>query len=136
MSYKECALTSMAEPSASNSTSKPWFVASSSSSPFHSFVDMSRGSPIALLSALSLSFSSALAAIAVTADLDLTTSGATVDLAAQLTNTVDLTISNADIAPDGYTRAAIVVNGQRYPGPLLTGNKVRLPHALCFSISN
>ena len=28
----------------------------------------------------------------------------------------DLTISNADIAPDGFTRAAIVMNGV-FPGP-------------------
>nr|ACR24357.1 laccase [Ganoderma lucidum] len=34
----------------------------------------------------------------------------------------DLTISNANIAPDGYTRAAVVVNGV-FPGPLITGNK-------------
>ncbi|KAI0771657.1 laccase B [Trametes elegans] len=33
----------------------------------------------------------------------------------------DLTISNADISPDGYTRAAVVVNGV-FPGPLITGN--------------
>ncbi|KAI1791912.1 laccase [Ganoderma leucocontextum] len=33
----------------------------------------------------------------------------------------DLTISNADIAPDGFTRAAVVVNGV-FPGPLITGN--------------
>ncbi|KAI1790621.1 laccase [Ganoderma leucocontextum] len=85
---------------------------------------MSRGSLIALLSALSLSLTSALAAIATTADLDLTTSGIPVDVAlgAQVGTTAELTISNADIAPDGYTRAAIVVNGQ-HPGPLLTGNK-------------
>ncbi len=35
----------------------------------------------------------------------------------------DLTISNAEIAPDGYTRAAIVVNGV-FPAPLITGKKV------------
>ena len=35
----------------------------------------------------------------------------------------DLTISNADIAPDGFTRAAIVMNGV-FPGPLIRGNKV------------
>ncbi|EJF57979.1 laccase [Dichomitus squalens LYAD-421 SS1] len=34
----------------------------------------------------------------------------------------DLTIYNADIAPDGFTRAAIVVNGV-FPGPLITGNR-------------
>ncbi|KAI0666082.1 Cupredoxin [Trametes maxima] len=33
----------------------------------------------------------------------------------------DLTISNADISPDGYTRMAVVVNGV-FPGPLITGN--------------
>lgn len=35
----------------------------------------------------------------------------------------DLTISNADITPDGYTRAAVVMNGV-FPGPLISGNKV------------
>nr|VWO94449.1 Multicopper oxidase [Ganoderma boninense] len=34
----------------------------------------------------------------------------------------DLTISDADITPDGYTRAAVVMNGQ-FPGPLIVGNK-------------
>ncbi|PIL29720.1 transporter [Ganoderma sinense ZZ0214-1] len=34
----------------------------------------------------------------------------------------DLTISDADISPDGYTRAAVVMNGQ-FPGPLIVGNK-------------
>ncbi|TBU49264.1 laccase [Dichomitus squalens] len=34
----------------------------------------------------------------------------------------DLTITNADIAPDNFTRAAIVVNGV-FPAPLITGNK-------------
>ncbi|KAH9918575.1 laccase [Epithele typhae] len=33
----------------------------------------------------------------------------------------DLTISNADVTPDGDTRAAVVVNGLM-PGPLITGN--------------
>nr|AGW43035.1 laccase [Ganoderma weberianum] len=33
-----------------------------------------------------------------------------------------LTISNADTAPDGFTRSAVVVNGES-PGPLITGNK-------------
>ncbi|KAH9936770.1 laccase [Epithele typhae] len=33
----------------------------------------------------------------------------------------DLTISNANITPDGHTRAAVVVNGQ-VPGPLVVGN--------------
>lgn len=37
--------------------------------------------------------------------------------------TADLIISDADIAPDGFTRAAVVVNGVS-PGPLITGNKV------------
>ena len=37
----------------------------------------------------------------------------------------DLTISNADITPDGFTRAAVVMNGQM-PGPLITGNMVSL----------
>ena len=35
----------------------------------------------------------------------------------------DFTISDADVTPDGFTRAAVVMNGQ-YPGPLITGNKV------------
>ncbi|CDO69469.1 Laccase [Trametes cinnabarina] len=34
----------------------------------------------------------------------------------------DLTIVNADITPDGYTRAAVLANGV-FPGPLITGNK-------------
>ncbi|KAM5532459.1 hypothetical protein V8D89_013875 [Ganoderma adspersum] len=34
----------------------------------------------------------------------------------------DLVISNADVAPDGFSRAAIVVNGA-FPSPLITGNK-------------
>ncbi|KAI0637513.1 laccase [Trametes polyzona] len=34
----------------------------------------------------------------------------------------DLTITNADISPDGYTRAAVLANGV-FPGPLITGNK-------------
>ena len=41
--------------------------------------------------------------------------------------TADLTISNADVAPDGYTRAAVVMNGE-LPGPIITGNKV------CFAV--
>ncbi|KAI1790627.1 laccase [Ganoderma leucocontextum] len=36
--------------------------------------------------------------------------------------TADLTISNAVISPDGFPRAAIVMNGV-FPGPLITGNK-------------
>ena len=63
-------------------------------------VDMSA---LTLLSALSLSVTSALAAVGPTADL---------------------TITNGDISPDGYTRAAVLVNGQ-FPGPLITGNTVR-----------
>lgn len=35
----------------------------------------------------------------------------------------DLTISNAAISPDGFTRDAVVMNGV-FPGPLITGNKV------------
>ncbi|TBU24294.1 laccase [Dichomitus squalens] len=34
----------------------------------------------------------------------------------------DLTVSDANIAPDGFTRAAIVVNGV-FPAPLITGKK-------------
>ncbi|KAM5543041.1 hypothetical protein V8D89_003425 [Ganoderma adspersum] len=34
----------------------------------------------------------------------------------------NLTISNAEIAPDGFTRSAVVVNGIS-PGPLIAGNK-------------
>nr|AAR00925.1 laccase [Trametes sp. C30] len=34
----------------------------------------------------------------------------------------DLTISDADISPDGFTRAAVVMNDQ-FPGPLIAGNK-------------
>ncbi|KAM5532254.1 hypothetical protein V8D89_014093 [Ganoderma adspersum] len=34
----------------------------------------------------------------------------------------DLTISNAAISPDGFTRDAVVMNGV-FPGPLITGNK-------------
>ena len=34
----------------------------------------------------------------------------------------DWTIAAADIAPDGYTRSAALVNGM-FPGPLLTANK-------------
>jgi iron transport multicopper oxidase len=32
------------------------------------------------------------------------------------------TVGNANIAPDGYTRSAALVNGV-FPGPLLTANK-------------
>ncbi|KAF9076431.1 laccase lcc6 [Rhodocollybia butyracea] len=34
----------------------------------------------------------------------------------------DLVIENADIAPDGFTRAAVLAGGT-YPGPLITGSK-------------
>ena len=42
--------------------------------------------------------------------------------------TTDLTISNANISPDGFTRAAVVVNGV-FPGPLITGNQVSVARA-------
>ncbi|KAM5539727.1 hypothetical protein V8D89_006540 [Ganoderma adspersum] len=58
--------------------------------------------PLALLSTLSILFTSSLA-------VSVGTVG-------------DLTVSNKDIAPDGYTRAAVVVNDQ-FPGPLIMGNK-------------
>ena len=35
----------------------------------------------------------------------------------------DLTITNANVSPDGFERAAIAVNGQ-VPGPLITGQMV------------
>ena len=35
----------------------------------------------------------------------------------------DLTISDAVVAPDGFSRAAIVVNGNM-PGPIIAGKKV------------
>ena len=38
----------------------------------------------------------------------------------------DLTISNAAVSPDGFTRDAVVVNGV-FPGPLITGKKVSWP---------
>ena len=43
----------------------------------------------------------------------------------------DLTISNAQVSPDGFLRDAVVTNGLM-PGPLITGNKVggRLRHSL------
>ncbi|KAI0689487.1 laccase LCC3-3 [Cerioporus squamosus] len=62
---------------------------------------MSRCTPVAILFALSLSLPLSRAAIG---------------------PVTDLTISNADISPDGFSRAAVVVNGQ-FPGPLVTGNK-------------
>ena len=34
----------------------------------------------------------------------------------------DLTISNAQVSPDGFLRDAVVTNGL-VPGPLITGNK-------------
>ncbi|KAI0771658.1 laccase B [Trametes elegans] len=34
----------------------------------------------------------------------------------------DLTLSNADISPDGFSRAAVVMNSV-FPGPLVSGNK-------------
>ena len=37
----------------------------------------------------------------------------------------DLVISNADVTPDGFTRAAVVVN-EAFPSPLITGYKVSL----------
>ncbi|KAJ6459945.1 laccase [Mycena sanguinolenta] len=36
--------------------------------------------------------------------------------------TGDLTLTNGDVAPDGFTRQAVLVNGQ-VPGPLITANK-------------
>ncbi|KAJ7105524.1 laccase [Mycena epipterygia] len=36
--------------------------------------------------------------------------------------TADLTLTNGDVAPDGFTRQAVLVNGQA-PGPLIIGNK-------------
>lgn len=44
-----------------------------------------------------------------------------------------LNISDADIAPDGFTRAAVVVNGMS-PGPLITGNKVSCAMVYCSRI--
>lgn len=35
----------------------------------------------------------------------------------------DLEITNADISPDGFSRAAVLAGGS-FPGPLITGNKV------------
>lgn len=37
--------------------------------------------------------------------------------------TADLTVSNAAISPDGFTREAVVVNNV-FPSPLITGKKV------------
>ncbi|KAJ7866400.1 laccase [Mycena olivaceomarginata] len=36
--------------------------------------------------------------------------------------TADLTLTNGDVAPDGFTRQAVLVNGQ-VPGPLIVANK-------------
>ncbi|KAH9853245.1 laccase [Lenzites betulinus] len=47
---------------------------------------------------------------------------ARVAFAATIGPVTDLTISNGDISPDGFTRAAVVVNDV-FPGPLITGNK-------------
>ena len=41
----------------------------------------------------------------------------------------DLPIVNKDIAPDGFTRAAVLAGGT-FPGPLITGQKVRLDASL------
>ena len=46
-------------------------------------------------------------------------------VSASIGPTADMTISNADVSPDGFTRAAVVVNDVM-PGPLVVGNKVRL----------
>ena len=35
----------------------------------------------------------------------------------------DMVLTNGDVTPDGFTRAAVLVNGQ-VPGPLVVGNKV------------
>lgn len=39
-------------------------------------------------------------------------------------NAVDYTfnVGNANLAPDGFSRSTVVVNGQ-FPGPLITANK-------------
>ena len=37
--------------------------------------------------------------------------------------TADLTVTNGDISPDGFSRAAVLVNGV-FPSPLITGNMV------------
>ena len=74
--------------------------------PFHpySVFTMSKLRPFFTLLALSLSYAPAFAAIGPVADL---------------------TISNGDVTPDGFTRAAVLVNGV-LPGPLVTGDKVRV----------
>lgn len=38
----------------------------------------------------------------------------------------DLRISNAVVSPDGFSRDAVVVQGQ-FPSPLIKGNKVSFP---------
>ena len=35
----------------------------------------------------------------------------------------DMVITDGDVTPDGFTRAAVLVNGQ-VPGPIVVGNKV------------
>ena len=45
----------------------------------------------------------------------------------------NLVISNADITPGGFTRAAVVVNGA-FPPPLLTGYKVSFTNTLSVQI--
>lgn len=35
----------------------------------------------------------------------------------------DLHVSNADVSPDGFSRAAVLAGGV-FPGPLIVGNKV------------
>ena len=46
----------------------------------------------------------------------------------------DLHIVDADIAPDGFTRPAVLAGGT-FPGPLITGNKVISPaQSLPFAI--
>ena len=44
----------------------------------------------------------------------------------------DLHIVDADIAPDGFTRPAVLAGGT-FPGPLITGNKVISLLNLCHS---
>ena len=41
----------------------------------------------------------------------------------------DMVITNGDVTPDGFTRAAVLVNGT-VPGPVVVGNKVLSPHNL------
>ena len=44
----------------------------------------------------------------------------------------DLPIVNKDIAPDGFTRAAVLAGGT-FPGPLITGQKVHLDASLLYN---